>query len=129
MRWPTVRAAILVIATAAPWSGAGGTVCLGGMPWLAADCPDSCCVSAVACCEHDPAPRAPESRLPDCCVAAPDLWYHSNGPESALLPPAPVHNLVAAALALPHGSAGAPPAALLRRPPPIPLAGVVLLQV
>ncbi len=128
MRFARLRAAILAIALVAPWSGAGGAVCLGTLPWLAAECPDLCCDSAAACCDDHPAQPLPE-RLPDCCVTAPDLWYHTDGTVIALLPPAPVHDLLATTLASrdPHGSA--PALHFLRGPAPIPLTGVIVLQV
>ncbi|MHC4416855.1 MAG: hypothetical protein ACYS0G_16425 [Planctomycetota bacterium] len=133
MRWARLRAAILVIALNTPGLGAGGAVCLDALSWLPADCPDPCCNTPDACCPDDsqPAPRrVPTPAPPDCCVGAPDLWYHANRSVNVAAPaPTMVVNFLATGQAPRRPYLNASNSPEMRRPPPIPLVGVVLLQV
>ena len=136
MHMAGLRLTIVAIALQGAFLGTGGAVCLDALPlpWLQVDCPDPCCNTADNCCPGEPTPgpsRSSWPALPDCCIGQ-SVDYGLPGQGSVqLADPRP---------ALPHSS---PPGTTVpvyrylssatpsetRRPPPLRLVGVVLLQV
>ncbi len=136
MHMAGLRLTILAIALQAAFLGTGGAVCLDALPapWLQADCPDPCCNTADECCPGDPAPvesRPSWPALPDCCIGGSvDYGLPGQGsaqladPRPALTYPSPPVMTVP----VPRYLNTATPSET-RRPPPMRLVGVVLLQV
>ena len=136
MHMAGLRLTIVAIALQGAFLGTGGAVCLDALPlpWLQVDCPDPCCNTADNCCPGEPTPvpsRPSWPALPDCCIGGP-VDYGLPGHGSV--------QLADSRPALPHSS---PPCTTVpiyrypssatpsetRRPPPMRLVGVVLLQV
>ncbi len=131
-----LRLTILAIALPAMFVGTGGAVCLDTLPlpWVQVDCPDPCCNTDDECCpgERTPLPSSPFwPALPDCCIGGSldyslpgQVWLPlaDSGPaQTYRTPPAKtVPGLRYLNTATPSET---------RRPPPIRLVGVVVLQV
>ncbi len=131
-----LRLTILAIALPAMFVGTGGAVCLDTLPlpWVQVDCPDPCCNTDDECCpgERTPVPSSPSwPARPDCCIGGSldyslpgQVWLPlaDSGPaQTYRTPPAKtVPGLRYLNTATPSET---------RRPPPIRLVGVVLLQV
>ncbi len=132
----THTALTLAIALQAAFLGTGGAVCLDTLPlpWLQANCPDPCCNTADECCPGDPTPL-PSSpswpALPDCCIGG-SVDYALPGQGSAQpADPRPVlaHGSPPATTVSVHRYLNSATPSETRRPPPMRLVGVVVLQV
>lgn len=130
-----LRLAILAVALQAVFLGTGGAVCLDAvpLPWLQVDCPDPCCDTDDGCCPREPAPvgsRPSWPAPPDCCIrASVDYGLPGEGSRhSADLAPAPILGNAAATVLVLRSLSSVTPSET-RRPPPMRLVGVVLLQV
>ncbi len=131
-----LRLTILAIALQAMFLGTGGAVCLDALPlpWLQADCPDPCCNTAAECCPggRTPVPSSPSwPALPDCCIGG-SVDYGLPGQGSVQLAdpgPALTHSSPPAATAPGCHYLNTATPSETRRPPPMRLVGVVLLQV
>jgi hypothetical protein len=136
MHMAGLRLTILAIALQAAFLGTGGAVCLDAMPlpWLQADCPDPCCSTVDECCPGEPTP-VPSSpfwpALPDCCIGGlVDLALPGQGSVQLADPtPALTHGSPPATTEPIHRYVNSATPSETRRPPPIRLVGVVLLQV
>ncbi len=131
-----LRLTILAVALQTMFLGAGGAVCLDALPlpWLQVDCPDPCCNTADECCpgERTSVPSSPFwPALPDCCIGG-SLDYSLPG--QVWLPladsgPAQTYRTPPAKTVPGWRYLNTATPSETRRPPPIRLVGVVLLQV
>lgn len=131
-----LRLTILAMALQAAFLGAGGAVCLDTLPlpWVQANCPDPCCNTTDECCPGDPTP-VPSSpswpALPDCCIGG-SVDYALPGQGSAQtadLRPALTYGRPLATTVSVHRYLNSATPSETRRPPPMRLVGVVVLQV
>ncbi len=136
MKIAGLRLTILAITLQAMFLGTGGAVCLDDLPlpWLQANCPDPCCNTADECCPGEPTsvPSSPSwPALPDCCVGG-SVDYGLPGQGSVQLADprrALTHSSPPATTVLVHRYLNSATPSETRRPPPMRLVGVVLLQV
>ncbi len=136
MHMAGLRLSILAMALQAVFLGTGGAVCLDSLPlsWLQVDCPDPCCNTADECCpgEPTPGPISPSWPVqPNCCIAG-SVDYGLAGQGSVQLAdpgPALTHSSPPALTVPVHRYQNSATPSETRRPPPMRLVGVVLLQV
>ena len=131
-----LRLTILAMALQAAFLGTGGAVCLDTLPlpWVQANCPDPCCNTTDECCPGDPnaVPSSPSwPALPDCCIGG-SVDYALPGQGSAQradLRPALTYGRPPATTVPVHRYLNSATPSETRRPPPMRLVGVVVLQV
>ncbi len=128
-----LRFILVALMVQAACLGGGRVVCLDVISGPQIEYPERCCVPDDGC-RAQPStpgqmPRLPDE--PDCCVSSPGDWIPGQArgkvPQLGVVPSPLVvaHNPTISAECAGH----APSAPEFRRPPPVRLAGLVILQV